>query len=64
MKPSEIFEVDQKDEMSITYTVKDFDRYTTDGRPIVRRQSMFSISAEISADSRSICRPSLDRYLG
>ena len=60
----------KKDEMRIPYTltVYAFGRYTTDGWPIVCRQSLVSVSAaistEISADSRSICRPSLGRYLG
>ena len=46
---------------------KTVDQYTTDSRPIFPRQSTVNVSAdistEISADSRSICRPSLGRYL-
>ena len=77
MKPSEIFEVEpKKDETRITY-VSDtnslifwpiYHRRLTDIPLTINVQRISRVSAaistEISADSRSICRPSLGRYLG
>ena len=83
LKVTDNFEVDQKRMKCIylrhlTLKVQTFDlhyktvnRYTTNSRPIFRRQSMVNVLAEcwplstkISADSQSICQPELSRYLG
>ena len=51
--------------MRITYplTVQAFDRYNTDGRPIFRRQSMLSVSAECRPLYRPKYLPILGRYV-
>ena len=64
----------KKDEMRITYTLKQtkvltdipptVDRYSADNQWSAYRPSVAAISTEISADSRPICRLSLGRYLG